>query len=1105
MTAPLPQRVFSDRGSGPGVSNRAFPFDIAIRASNLSERVQVLGKLSALGSPAPSTGSLSGLDLWRIERLAPRLAAQLQGDPSTAARFSPGEDEVASALSSYAHWASTADELPPGEQGILADLHEAWLPTYRSALAGFEPSEPDAVNAKWRDPQAYYGRFARACEPFLLHVQRELEGVRRRTNDRMGTSLFRPTVVEGLLDHLLDRFDLALAWAIEADMSVYCSLRRIDKASATEEECLQYFEETFGSGDSCHRFYLKFPVLGRWLAHLTSLICENGRVICERLGRDLGEISPSLCGDTVSEIVSVTLGRSDYHASGQSVAIVEVVLAHGERAQLVYKPRSLSLEAGMQELLGHLKQTGVLPFGTHKVIDKGRYGYEELIPSGKNRVESITEAESVYEELGGYLGIFHVLGGGDLHYENVLVAGHHAYVCDCETVLGVRLPGRDQALGTVLDSVYKTGLLEWPRRAAADEDSPMRLSGYAGGESYELPVPVPRVNDHRMSFELSVKHHSGVRVDLDASNRVYLGDEILSPVDFAPSIINGFGRMHRWFEESKSGAAERIADLFSDGPVRYVNWATQIYLQLLVGARHPKCLMDPLEVDLVFNRLLQHPRSWDAERHLAEREVASLWQLDVPMFTARAGGDELLHDHRHPVPIGLAATPIDDATERIASLTPANHRHQVQYIAASLASSEVHSPEFVEAALEYARKVGLKLCSLLQDPAQGSPWKSYEVGSSAYRDVDILSDLYNGTAGVALFLAYLDAITPHEQFRSAAQHALKHAITNGVRERVGAFQGAGGLVYVLTHLWHLWHEGSLLERAVELSQGLAAQVVHDREFDVLSGVAGVIPVMMGLANATSGDGLECAHACAQHLLRHAERGEKGLSWPLARPDEGVANLTGFAHGSSGIGWALISLGCLADDPDYIAAGREAFEYETLFFDDEKEDWYDLRKSVIAMARGRRTFSNSWCNGSAGIGLSRITTWALLGKQDDGLLRESYAALGATVRNFHRLGNDSLCHGKSGNAELFLRFALLKDEAAFQLEANIQGQAQWQSIEQEQSLVVGGEDVRVFPGLMLGLAGFGLHFLRLAYPDRIPSPLLLDSYPGSRREESCDVR
>ena len=99
----------------------------------------------------------------------------------------------------------------------------------------------------------------------------------------------------------------------------------------------------------------------------------------------------------------------------------------------------------------------------------------------------------------------------------------------------------------------------------------------------------------------------------------------------------------------------------------------------------------------------------------------------------------------------------------------------------------------------------------------------------------------------------------------------------------------------------------------------------------------------------------------------------------------------------------------------------------------------------------------------------------------------------------------MCHGKSGNAELFLRFALLKDEAAFQLEANVQGQAQWQSIEEEQSLVVGGEDVRVFPGLMLGLAGFGLHFLRLAYPERIPSPLLLDSCPGSRREESCDVR
>jgi hypothetical protein len=40
-----------------------------------------------------------------------------------------------------------------------------------------------------------------------------------------------------------------------------------------------------------------------------------------------------------------------------------------------------------------------------------------------------------------------------------------------------------------------------------------------------------------------------------------------------------------------------------------------------------------------------------------------------------------------------------------------------------------------------------------------------------------------------------------------------------------------------------------------------------------------------------------------------------------------------------------------------------------------------------------------------------------------------------------------------------------------------------------------DNERLFPGLMLGLAGYGLHFLRLSYPDLVPSPLMLDSYAG----------
>ncbi len=99
-----------------------------------------------------------------------------------------------------------------------------------------------------------------------------------------------------------------------------------------------------------------------------------------------------------------------------------------------------------------------------------------------------------------------------------------------------------------------------------------------------------------------------------------------------------------------------------------------------------------------------------------------------------------------------------------------------------------------------------------------------------------------------------------------------------------------------------------------------------------------------------------------------------------------------------------------------------------------------------------------------------------------------------MRNFPQLRNDTLCHGRSGNAELLLRFALLNDEPAFQLEANVQVQSQWRNVDEALAGTSEGT-AGFFPGLMLGLSGFGMHFLRLARPGQVPSVLLLDS-PGT---------
>jgi type 2 lantibiotic biosynthesis protein LanM len=525
--------------------------------------------------------------------------------------------------------------------------------------------------------------------------------------------------------------------------------------------------------------------------------------------------------------------------------------------------------------------------------------------------------------------------------------------------------------------------------------------------------------------------------------------------------------------------------------VRFVARSTQIYVHLLIGARHPQCLMQPLEVDLVFRRLNEAPHAWDRSGLASACEARSLWRLDVPVFSTPAAGTTLLHDHVTPVGAEIERPPLQLAAERIRNLSTDDRLRQVEYVSASLSISEVHSTSFGATALEYARLVGETLHRrMLDEPMDRPGWFSRAPGA----DGDLVQgSLYYGSAGIALFLAYLDSIDPDDKLRWAAEGAVAHAL-RCAPDGIGAFQGMAGLVYLLTHLHCLWGGSRWLDLAVSASRQLDGMIEQDRALDVLSGSAGVIPVLLGLGRV-SGEGLGTAHRCAGHLLQHAERAEPGLSWPPERRAEAVANFTGFAHGAAGIGWALIALGVSTNREDYTEAGRRAFAYEASHFDQQQQDWHDLRSSVLDMAGRRSHFGNAWCNGAAGIGLSRLASWAALGRNDDDLLKEAYQALSATLRNFMNLGNDTLCHGRSGNAELFLQFARLKDEPAFQVEANVQAQAQWRQLAVTPGWPEADGSHRTMPGLMLGIAGIGMHFLRLAHPDRVPSPLLLESPPG----------
>ncbi|HEX2282264.1 MAG TPA: lanthionine synthetase LanC family protein, partial [Thermomicrobiales bacterium] len=140
------------------------------------------------------------------------------------------------------------------------------------------------------------------------------------------------------------------------------------------------------------------------------------------------------------------------------------------------------------------------------------------------------------------------------------------------------------------------------------------------------------------------------------------------------------------------------------------------------------------------------------------------------------------------------------------------------------------------------------------------------------------------------------------------------------------------------------------------------------------------------------------------------------------------------------------------------------------------------------AQDRDAFQVSWCHGAPGIGLARL---GVLPALDDGDIRRDLESALQTTEAFGAQGVDQLCCGALGRAEVLLQASqrLARPElreAALHLAAQVVRRAERGGHYRLQADLPEG----VFsPSFFQGTAGIGYGLLRLAYPDRLPSPLM----------------
>jgi len=370
-------------------------------------------------------------------------------------------------------------------------------------------------------------------------------------------------------------------------------------------------------------------------------------------------------------------------------------------------------------------------------------------------------------------------------------------------------------------------------------------------------------------------------------------------------------------------------------------------------------------------------------------------------------------------------------------------------------------------------------------------------------------ELYDGTSGVALFLAELSRATGNAQERRAALGAIRHALSKADAvpplKRFGLYTGWPGIALAAGRLAQLFGEQELLESAMGLLRRCDAEDVGEDQFDLLSGLAGAVVAALALHPLLEARSvLESAQRWGEQLLKTAVRFRDTCSWGFARERQ-RRRLTGISHGTTGVASALLELYMATGDEQFRAAAEGAFRYERRWFDDRSGNWPDFRGDTrpATVRSGGISYATFWCHGAPGISLSRLRAAEVLA--DPELRREADVGAETTLRETELwvnsgMANYSLCHGLAGNAEVLVTAAeklggpqepalgLALEVAALGIAKHLKAGKPWPCG------VSGGEN----HSLMLGLAGIGHFYLRLK--DRaVPSVLLLHSQSFSARK------
>ena len=790
------------------------------------------------------------------------------------------------------------------------------------------------------------------------------------------------------------------------------------------------------------RLFNEKPVLLRLLATITRQWIETTSILLGRIRNDFTDITKEFAsGSEPFFITNVTGELSDPHNFGYSVLVLEINSAE----KVVYKPKDLGLDQQWFKLIEKLNALAPpAQLKAVKTLARHGYGWTGYIDNAACRSED--EFPVFFKKAGAWLAIFHLFASGDMHYENLIASGCDPVPVDLEMILQATTPEKDSTAPDLLalndaklkmtNSVLSVGML--PAYTRLPNNEIIDMGGLNGRAPNLLVGSWQNINTDAMRWVKEKKEHSTIP-NIPRANGTYakLGD-------YLQEFIEGYEHYSTFLLDNKqrNGIDYFVAD-FKNLPVRKLIRSTRFYATLMQRLKDYRTMGDGITWSVQAD-FLARMANWDDDEDLIwplqQSERSALLALNIPHFTTRSDG-QAIEDLNGKLIVSPAISGLDRAIERIKNLNDDEIVWQKTVIKLSTATvtksrqdmdqeqnrssrvlAHTHTSEIAQAQLEQCAQ---KISEIISDTAFLNGNSAAWVGLDCLGDSEVAqlvplgSDLYNGTAGIALFLAAHWKLSRREPSKTLAYRAvqtIRHQMRQSSAARwarslgIGGAIGLGSIVYVLATLSELLNDQALLDDA-EYGVSLFSPdlIAADTSYDVIAGSAGAILGLLKLHKLSgSASALNKAINCAEHLLQAPRSGEVGARSWVAAQIKSSSPLTGMSHGAAGFAYALIKLYEQTHRDDFLEAAKECLKFEKQTFSITHKNWADLRNT-------KPQYVCQWCHGALGIGLARIgiaRAWS--GYREEISEDINYAIDTATAIWPNK--NDSLCCGSMGSVE-----------------------------------------------------------------------------------------